>query len=60
MEMKSSEVYTSTTTAPASVLAGQPPLLNESDIEKCFCNDGAEMDEDEWLVQGCIQGDPKA
>jgi hypothetical protein len=59
MEMKSSEVYTSTTTAPASVLAGQSPL-SETDIEQCFCNDGVEMSEDEWLVQGCIQGDPKA
>jgi RNA polymerase sigma factor (sigma-70 family) len=58
--MKSSEVYTSTTTAPASVLAGQSPLLSETDIEQCFCNDGVEMSEDEWLVQGCIQGDAKA
>jgi len=56
--MKSSEVYTST--LPGAVIAGQPPLISQSDIERCFCNDGAEMDEDEWLVQGCIQGDPKA
>jgi RNA polymerase sigma factor (sigma-70 family) len=59
MEMKPSEVYTSTTAA-AAVIAGQPPLLHENDIEQCFCNDGAETGEDEWLVQGCIQGDPKA
>src|SRR3954464_8640797 len=59
MEMKASEVVTSPATA-ASVFAGQPALLNESDIEQCLCNDGAEMGEDEWLVQGCIQGDPKA
>jgi RNA polymerase sigma factor (sigma-70 family) len=59
MEMKSSEVYASTTAA-ASVFAGQPTLLHENDIEQCLCNDGAEMGEDEWLVQGCIQGDPKA
>lgn len=56
--MKPSEVYTSA--APAAVIAGQPALLNESDIEQCCCNDGVEMDEDEWLVQGCIQGDPTA
>src|ERR1043166_755609 len=58
MEMKSSEVYTST--LPGAVIAGQPALMSKSDIERCFCNDGAEMDEDEWLVQGCLQGDPKA
>jgi RNA polymerase sigma factor (sigma-70 family) len=57
MEMKSSQMYES---AAAAVIAGQPPLLNEPDIEQCFCNDGAEMGEDEWLVQGCIQGDAKA
>ena len=56
--MKSSEVYTST--LPGAVIAGQPALMSQSDIERCFRNDGAEMDEDEWLVQGCIQGDPKA
>ncbi len=56
--MKSSEVYTSTTAG--AVMAAQPALLNASDVEQCFCNDGAEMDEDEWLVQGCVQGDPKA
>src|SRR5438270_10038539 len=58
MEMKSSEVYASG--AAATVIAGQPPLINESDIEQCLCNDGLEMEEDEWLVHGCIQGDPKA
>ena len=56
--MKSSEVYASG--AAAAVMAGQPPLINESDIEQCLCNDGLEMGEDEWLVQGCLQGDPKA
>jgi RNA polymerase sigma factor (sigma-70 family) len=55
--MKSSEVYESVV---AAVIAGQPGLLNETDIEQCFCNDGVEMGEDEWLVQGCIQGDPQA
>ena len=56
--MKSSEVYASG--AAAAVIAGQPPLINENDIEQCLCNDGLEIGEDEWLVQGCIQGDPKA
>jgi RNA polymerase sigma factor (sigma-70 family) len=55
MEMKSSEVSTS-----AGFVAGQPGLLNQSDIDQCFCNDHAEISEDEWLVQGCIQGDSKA
>jgi RNA polymerase sigma factor (sigma-70 family) len=58
MEMKFSEVYTSD--SAAAVIAGQPALLNERDIEQCFCNDAVEMGEDEWLVQGCVQGNPKA
>jgi RNA polymerase sigma factor (sigma-70 family) len=58
MEMKSTEVYASG--AAAAVIAGQAPLINENDIEQCLCNDGLEIGEDEWLVQGCIQGDPKA
>jgi RNA polymerase sigma factor (sigma-70 family) len=57
MDMKSSEVYL----PPASaVIVGQPVLLNDTDIEQCSCNDGVEASEDEWLVQGCIQGDPRA
>lgn len=55
--MKSSEVYTP---PAAAVIAGQTVLLNETDIEQCSCNDGTEASEDEWLVQGCIQGDPEA
>src|SRR5690242_396447 len=56
--MKSTEVYT---TAPAGVLAGvQSALLNETNVEECSCNDGAEAIEDEWLVQGCIRGDRQA
>lgn len=55
--MKSSEMYSS---AAAGVIAAQSALLNESDLEQLLCNDGAEMGEDEWLVQGCIQGDPHA
>ncbi len=39
MEMKPSEVYASAATA---IIAGQPALLNEPDIEQCFCNDGAD------------------
>jgi RNA polymerase sigma factor (sigma-70 family) len=58
MEMKSSEVYTSAEVAVFA--AGQPVLLDEKDIDPCLCNDGTEINEDEWLVQGCIQGDAKA
>ena len=56
--MKSSEVYTPAT---AAFIAGSQPVpLNETDIDQCSCNDGAEASEDEWLVQGCIQGDQRA
>ena len=55
--MKSSEVYLPAT---AAIIAGQPVPLNETDIDQCSCNDGAEASEDEWLVQGCIQGDQRA
>jgi len=58
MEMKPSEVYTPAT---AAVFAGaEPDLLNITEIEQCFCSDGVELNEDEWLVQGCLQGDPEA
>jgi RNA polymerase sigma factor (sigma-70 family) len=53
--MKSPEVYTS---SPGALLA-QPALLDEA-IEPSVCDDGAQMMEDEWLVQGCIHGDPRA
>ncbi len=56
--MKSSEMYTP---APAAVIAGgQTALLNELEIDSCYCNEGVEVGEDEWLVQGCIQGDQQA
>jgi len=56
--MKSQEAYTP---AVAPFIAGnEPALLNETDIELCSCNDGVETSEDEWLVQGCIQGDSRA
>ena len=55
--MKSSETYSS---AVSGVIAAQSALLSESDLEHLLGNDGAEMGEDEWLVQGCIQGDPQA
>ncbi|HLK54851.1 MAG TPA: sigma-70 family RNA polymerase sigma factor [Candidatus Angelobacter sp.] len=56
--MKSSEMYTP---APAAVIAGgQTALLNETEIEQCYCNENLEVGEDEWLVQGCIQGDHEA
>jgi len=58
MEMKSSQMYTPAT---AAIIAGSQPVpLHETDIDQCSCNDGAEASEDEWLVQGCIQGDPRA
>ncbi len=53
--MKSSEVYTS----PAGVFVAQPALLNGS-IQEGDCDAGAETTEDEWLVQGCTQGNPRA
>jgi RNA polymerase sigma factor (sigma-70 family) len=52
--MKTSEVYSS---ADAGILAGQAALLNE---ESLAAADGVELSEDEWLVQGCIQGDQQA
>ena len=55
--MKPSEMYTP---APDAVIAGnQTALLNELEIEQCECNE-VEIGEDEWLVQGCIQGDQRA
>src|SRR5437588_776507 len=57
MDMKSQEMYAP---AEAPVIAGaRNGLLNE-EIEQCFCNDGPEVSEDEWLVQGCLRGDQQA
>jgi RNA polymerase sigma factor (sigma-70 family) len=57
--MKSSEVYSPETASfpPAAV---QPALINEPAVESCSCNDGVEAIEDEWLVQGCLQGESRA
>lgn len=56
--MKSSELYTVDT---AHFPPGpQTALLNEPAVEPCTCNDGAESIEDEWLVQGCLQGEARA
>jgi RNA polymerase sigma factor (sigma-70 family) len=56
--MKSSEIYTA---PPAAVIAGsRTTLLDETEIEQCDCNEGVERSEDEWLVQGCLQGDQQA
>ena len=56
--MKSSEIYTA---PPAAVIAGsRTALLSETEIDQCDCTDGVERGEDEWLVQGCIQGDQQA
>jgi RNA polymerase sigma factor (sigma-70 family) len=56
--MKSSEMYTPAT---AAVIAGsQTALLNEAEIDQCYCNESVEIGEDEWLVQGCIRGDQQA
>jgi RNA polymerase sigma factor (sigma-70 family) len=57
--MKSSETY-------LPELANFPPgaaktaLMNEAAVEPCSCNVGVEAIEDEWLVQGCLQGDQQA
>lgn len=37
--------------------AARQELISESSVEPCTCNDGAETLEDEWLVQGCLQGE---
>src|SRR5262245_27971501 len=56
--MKSSEVYTP---EPGSYLPGvEKALIDEVAVEPCSCNDAAETIEDEWLVQGCLQGDQRA
>ncbi|HET9282526.1 MAG TPA: sigma-70 family RNA polymerase sigma factor [Candidatus Angelobacter sp.] len=50
-----SEIYTPD---PGDFMpAVQPELISESSVEPCTCNDGAETLEDEWLVQGCLQGE---
>ena len=56
--MKSSEVYTPE--LPSFLPSAEPAIMNEPAIEPCSCNDGAENIEDEWLVQGCLQGDQMA
>src|SRR5262245_22855161 len=38
----------------------QTALMKEPAVESCTCNDGAEASEDEWLVQGCLQGEARA
>lgn len=54
--MKSPEVYSS---APAAVLAGNQTALLTEELEQCSC-ESIELNEDEWLVQGCIRGDQRA
>ena len=56
--MKSSEVYSPA--EPAIIAGSQPALLNRAEMDPCFCNESAELNEDEWLVQGCLEGDSKA
>jgi RNA polymerase sigma factor (sigma-70 family) len=53
--MKTQEVYSS----PTGVLVPQPPLMNEL-LDNGSYDDGAQGMEDEWLVQGCLQGDSRA
>src|ERR1051326_871206 len=53
--MKSPEVYTS----PTAVLVPQAALM-AGPGDPYACDDGTEAMEDEWLVQGCIQGDSRA
>src|ERR1700753_1659112 len=56
--MKSSEMYLP---APAAVIAAsQTSLLNEAEIEQLYGQEEVELSEDEWLVQGCIQGNQQA
>jgi len=56
--MKSQELYIP---APAAVIAGsKTALLDEAEIEQYCCDGSVELGEDEWLVQGCIQGDHQA
>jgi RNA polymerase sigma factor (sigma-70 family) len=55
--MKSQEIYAP---AEAPVISGAQALLKEVETEQCFCNDGSEFSEDEWLVQGCLRGDQQA
>lgn len=55
--MKSSELYITDTVIPPGPDAA---LMNEPAVEPCSCNDGAEAIEDEWLVQGCMQGNQQA
>lgn len=55
--MKTSEVFTPETSG--LLAASQAAVLNKPALEQCFCND-EETTEDEWLVQGCIQGDQQA
>jgi len=56
--MKSSEVYAQE--LPGFLPAAEPAILNQPSVEPCSCNDGAEAIEDEWLVQGCLQGNQLA
>jgi RNA polymerase sigma factor (sigma-70 family) len=58
MDMKSLEMYTPV--AEAVIAGSQTALLNEPDIDQCFCDDDVEISEDERLVQGCIQRDQQA
>lgn len=56
--MRSPQVYEP---AAAGLLAGtQTGLMNEAAIEQCSCDNGVEAGEDEWLVQGCLQGNQQA
>jgi RNA polymerase sigma factor (sigma-70 family) len=57
--MKSSETYLPEF-ANFPPGAAQTVLISEPAAEACSCNDGAETIEDEWLVQGCLQGDQHA
>lgn len=57
--MKSSETYLPEF-ANFPPGAAQTALVNEPAVEPCTCNDDVERIEDEWLVQGCLQGDQQA
>src|SRR5438270_5034144 len=56
--MRSSQMHEP---AAAGLLAGtQTALINEAAMEQCSCDTGMEAGEEEWLVQGCLQGDQQA
>jgi RNA polymerase sigma factor (sigma-70 family) len=49
------------TLTPKGTMAGHAPdLLMENTSDHDSCDDSTDAKENKWLVQGCIQGDPRA